>query len=115
MTERLRRKVYEVTGLHEVFNDNNRTVVLKSSPEKTVPCLSPLAEKEGPLVKLNDTGRWRRRHALIVPQTFFYYYDEAATDLGPQGVIDLELYTNIQVVDGEREHDSACSTANGST
>lgn len=39
--------MYEATGLQEVFNDSNISVVLKSSPDKTVAALSPLAEKEG--------------------------------------------------------------------
>ena len=49
------------------------------------------------------TGTWRKRRALLVPHTFLYYFGEstAATDLRPHGVIDLELYTDIQVVDGE--------------
>lgn len=104
-SEKLRRRVYEATGLHEVFNDNNTNVVLKSSPEKTAPALSSLAEKEGQLVKLNDTGIWRKRHALLVPHTFLYYFGErsAATDLSPHGVIDLELYTDVQVVKGARK------------
>ena len=48
-------------------------------------------------------GSWRGRHALLVPHTFLYYFGEntAATDVRPHGVIDLELYTDIQVVDGE--------------
>lgn len=49
------------------------------------------------------TGSWRRRRALLVPHTFLYYFGEqtAATDLHPHGVIDLELYTDVQVVDGK--------------
>lgn len=109
-SERLRRRVYEVTGLDEVFNDNNRNVILKSSPEKTVAALSLLAEKEGTVVKLNDTGRWRKRHALLVPHTFLYYFgdDSAATDLTPRGVIDLEQYTDIKIVEGEEIHHIQC-------
>lgn len=40
---------------------------------------------------------------MLVPHTFLYYFGDhtAATDLRPHGVIDLELYTDIQVVDGE--------------
>ena len=55
-SERLKRRVYEATGLQEVFNDNNKHIALKSSPDKTAPALSALAEKEGIVVKLNDTG-----------------------------------------------------------
>lgn len=45
--ETLRRRVYEVTGLSEVFNDPNISINLKSSPEKTVANLSTIAVKEG--------------------------------------------------------------------
>lgn len=104
-SERLRRRVYEVTGLHEVFNDSNVSVLLKSSREKTVAALSPIAEKTGKVVKLNDTGSWKERHALLVPHTFLYYFSNsgqaAAGELRPHGVIDLELYTDVRVVDGE--------------
>lgn len=46
-TARLKRRVYQVTGLSEVFNDSNVSIVLKSSPEKTVSNLSAIAVKEG--------------------------------------------------------------------
>lgn len=68
-SERLKRRVYEATGLQEVFNDNNKHISLKSSPDKTVPALSPLAEKEGIVVKQNDTGQ----HKTTATQTTFYY------------------------------------------
>lgn len=45
--ETLRRRVYEVTGLSEVFNDPNISINVKSSPEKTVANLSTIAVKEG--------------------------------------------------------------------
>lgn len=106
-SERLKRRVFEVSGLSEVFNDLNVHLLVKSSPEKTVAGLSPIAEKSGRVVKLNDSGTWRRRFALLVPHTFLYYYVSGPNDRGgaaelrPHGVIDLELYTDIQVVDGE--------------
>lgn len=108
-SERLKRRVYQVTGLQEVFNDSNVQVLLKSSPEKTVAALAPIAEKSGRVVKLNDTGTWRRRFALVVPHTFLYYFVEGPNDerwsaeLRPHGVIDLELYTDVKVLDGEKE------------
>lgn len=108
-SERLRRRVYQVTGLQEVFNDSNVQVLLKSSPEKCRLSLSPIAEKAGPVVKLNDSGSWRRRFALVVPHTFLYYFVQGPNDqrysaeLRPHGVIDLELYTDVTVLDGETE------------
>lgn len=101
---KLRRQLYEVTGLHQVFNDTNVRIELKSSPEKTAAALSVLAEQQGQVHKLNDTGSWKLRRGYIVPHTFLYYFGEmsAAMDLSPHGVIDLELYTDIQIVDGEQ-------------
>lgn len=64
-SERLKRRVYEATGLQEVFNDNNKHIALKSSPDKTAPALSPLAEKEGIVVKLNDTGGCNTASSII--------------------------------------------------
>lgn len=55
-SERFKHRVYEATGLGEVFNDSNVHLSVKSSPEKTAPSLSLIAEKEGCLRKLNDTG-----------------------------------------------------------
>ncbi|CAM9148372.1 unnamed protein product, partial [Scytosiphon promiscuus] len=100
-SERLQHRLYSATGLGEVFNDSNVHLSIKSSPEKTAPALSPLAEKEGTVVKLNDSGCWRKRRALLVPHTFLYYFAEstADTDLRPHGVIDLLLYTDVEVVD----------------
>ena len=101
---RLSRHLYEVTGLHEVFNDSNIRLEVKSSPGATCQALSHLCEREGAVEKVNDSGSWKHRRALVVPHTFLYYFPEAtaSTDLGPHGVIDLELYTDIQVLDGEQ-------------
>lgn len=69
-SERLKRRVYEATGLQEVFNDNNKHIALKSSPDKTAPALSPLAEKEGIVVKLNDTGQGKTTSTTVKPLIF---------------------------------------------
>lgn len=58
-SERLQHRLYSATGLGEVFNDSNVHLSVKSSPEKTALALSPLAEKEGTVVKLNDSGGLR--------------------------------------------------------
>ena len=65
-SERLKHRVYEATGLGEVFNDSNVHLSVKSSPDKTSHSLSLIAEKQGSLYKLNDTGKWRagRREPL---------------------------------------------------
>lgn len=101
---RIRRHLYEATGLHEVFNDSNTRLEVKSSPGTTYQTLLHLCEREGAVEKLNDSGSWKNRRALLVPHTFLYYFSEAtaSTDLVPHGVIDLELYTDVQVVEGER-------------
>ena len=71
-------------------------VKLKDRPSRL--CSPPLIR-----VIFLTTGSWRKRRALLVPHTFLYYFGEktAATDLRPHGVIDLQLYTNVQVVEGE--------------
>lgn len=56
-SERLKHRVYEATGLGEVFNDSNVHLSVKSSPDKTNHSLSLIAEKQGALFKLNDTGK----------------------------------------------------------
>lgn len=58
-SERLKHRVYEATGLGEVFNDSNIHLSIKSSPDKTNRELSLIAEKQGALSKLNDTGKRR--------------------------------------------------------
>lgn len=63
-SERLQHRLYSATGLGEVFNDSNVHLSVKSSPEKTVLALSPLAEKEGTVVKLNDSGTPRLIHSF---------------------------------------------------
>lgn len=60
-SERLKHRVYEATGLGEVFNDSNVHLSVKSSPEKTAAALSLLAEREGLITKLNDSGAGRCR------------------------------------------------------
>lgn len=72
------------------------TVVLLQS-------LIPLHFVREQVVKLNDTNNWRQRHALVVPHTFLYYFgSDSPTELSPHGVIDLEQYTDVKVLDGER-------------
>lgn len=57
------------------------------------------------VVKLNDTNIWRERYAMLVPHTFLYYFGSgSAEDLRPHGVIDLELYTDIKILEGEKSH-----------
>lgn len=55
-SERFKHRVYEATGLGEVFNDSNVHLSIKSSPDKTARGLSLVAEREGIMFKLNDTG-----------------------------------------------------------
>lgn len=59
--------MYEATGLGEVFNDSNVHLSVKSSPDKTNSSLSLIAEKQGGLYKLNDTGKKRHVAAGNLP------------------------------------------------
>lgn len=63
-SERLKHRMYEATGLGEVFNDSNVHLSIKSSPDKTNHALSLIAEKQGSLYKLNDTGTLAHRRRL---------------------------------------------------
>ena len=45
--------------------------------------------------KKNEQGIWEKRFVCTVPHLFLYYYQSDSSDV-PRGIIDLELYTNIQ-------------------
>ncbi|CAM9603959.1 unnamed protein product, partial [Choristocarpus tenellus] len=77
----------------------NVSLVVKSTPQKTIASLSKIATCEGKVIKLNDSAQWRERYALLVPHTFLYYFDKV--DPRPRGTIDLEHYTRIEILEGE--------------
>ncbi len=45
---------------------------------------------------------WHRRYCALVPHTFLYYFEKDDSS-SPKGVIDLELYSNIEIGDGGDE------------
>ncbi len=42
---------------------------------------------------------WHRRYCALVPHTFLYYFERDDSS-SPKGVIDLELYSNIETGGG---------------
>lgn len=80
-SERLKHRVYEATGLGEVFNDSNVHLSIKSSPDKTNRSLSLIAEKQGSLCKLNDTGKRRYGGRASAMMMYCCMYDICSTAL----------------------------------
>ncbi len=79
---------------------------LQSSPSKDAATTSNLAVKSGFLLKRNEQGSWQKRFVCVVPHTFLYYFDSELGD-APRGIIDLELYTNVNRDDGILKLESA--------
>lgn len=100
---------YNSPPLRLIYRDemNARFRKMTTSPPSLLATISPACflsiSSCASTMILTGTGSWRRRRALLVPHTFLYYFAEstAETDLRPHGVIDLLLYTDVEVVDGE--------------
>jgi len=75
---------------------NVETLTIKGSPTKDAITTSGLATRSGYLMKRNEQGQYHRRFVCTVPHMFLYYYDNEMAD-GPRGIIDLELYTKIEI------------------
>jgi hypothetical protein len=85
------------------------TITLKTTPDKGAITTSKLAIKVGHLMKKNEQGQWQKRFCAFVPHCYLYYYDSAEAE-SPRGIIDMEIFTNIQRVDNTL----TCATADGS-
>jgi hypothetical protein len=46
-------------------------------------------------MKRNEQGVWQKRYMCIVPHMYLYYFDTELAE-APRGIIDLELYQNIE-------------------
>mmetsp|Transcript_5453 Transcript_5453/g.16134 ORF Transcript_5453/g.16134 Transcript_5453/m.16134 type:complete len:369 (+) Transcript_5453:306-1412(+) len=79
------------------WSSNNTTLTIKSSPPKTAAVATRLAVRAGVLTKRNEQKVWQRRYCALVPQTLLYYYDGEAAEAA-RGIIDLEYYTEVEVV-----------------
>lgn len=75
---------------------NVETLTVKGSPQKDAITTSGLATRSGYLMKRNEQGQFHRRFVCTVPHMFLYYYDNEMGD-SPRGIIDLELYTKVEI------------------
>ena len=78
-------------------SSNNTTLTIKSSPPKTAAVATRLGVRTGVLTKRNEQQVWQRRYCALVPQTLLYYYDGEHSE-SARGIIDLEYYTEVEVV-----------------
>mmetsp|Transcript_9333 Transcript_9333/g.28202 ORF Transcript_9333/g.28202 Transcript_9333/m.28202 type:complete len:390 (+) Transcript_9333:340-1509(+) len=76
---------------------NNTSLTIKSSPPKTAGVATRLGVRAGALTKRNEQQSWQRRYCVLVPQTLLYYFDGERSEQ-PRGIIDLEYYTEVEVV-----------------
>mmetsp|Transcript_30104 Transcript_30104/g.93118 ORF Transcript_30104/g.93118 Transcript_30104/m.93118 type:complete len:207 (-) Transcript_30104:1020-1640(-) len=76
---------------------NNTSLTIKSSPPKTAGVATRLGVRAGALTKRNEQQSWQRRYCVLVPQTLLYYFDGECSEQ-PRGIIDLEYYTEVEVV-----------------
>ncbi|KAJ8598499.1 hypothetical protein CTAYLR_001366 [Chrysophaeum taylorii] len=51
----------------------------------------------GTLTKRNEQHQWQRRYCALVPQTLLYYFDNEYSE-SARGIIDLEYYTDVEIV-----------------
>ena len=72
------------------------TMQIKGTPNKDAITTSSYASKCGYMMKRNEQGEFRRRFVCTVPHMFLYYFDNEIAD-SPKGIIDLELFTKIEI------------------
>lgn len=76
---------------------NNTALTIKSSPPKTAATARRLGVQSGMLTKRNEQHQWQRRFCCLVPQTLLYYFDTEYSE-SARGIIDLEFYTDVEIV-----------------
>lgn len=64
------------------------------TPNKDACTTANLAIRSGFLLKRNEQGNYQKRFICVVPHMFLYYFDNELSE-APRGIIDLELYTNV--------------------
>ena len=72
------------------------TMQIKGTPNKDAITTSSYASKCGYMMKRNEQGQFHRRFVCTVPHMFLYYFDNEMAD-APKGIIDLELFTKIEI------------------
>lgn len=78
-------------------SNNNTALTIKSSPPKSAATARRLGVQAGMLTKRNEQHQWQRRYCALVPQTLLYYFDTEYSD-SARGIIDLEFYTDVEIV-----------------
>ncbi|KAJ1450553.1 hypothetical protein M885DRAFT_621614 [Pelagophyceae sp. CCMP2097] len=99
---------------------NSTSLTIKSSPPKTAPVAARLAVREKTVSRklaLEEASPWRapsemavvggsgfmtkrneqQQYCALVPQTLLYYFDSAESE-SARGIIDLEYYTEVEIV-----------------
>lgn len=72
------------------------TLTVKATPNKDAISVASIASKTGYLMKRNEQGQFHRRFVCTVPHMFLYYFDNEMADT-PRGIIDLDLFTKIEI------------------
>lgn len=83
-------------GLLNNDADWKATLQVKGTPTKDAETMSQFAVRKGYLRKKNEQGQFHWRYACTVPHMFLYYYDSDHAQ-SPRGIIDLELFTKIDI------------------
>jgi len=78
--------------------DGEVHLAVKGSPPKDAISVTKSAIKSGYLMKRNKQGQYHRRYVCTVPHMFLYYFDNEMSD-SPHGIIDLELFSKIEIED----------------
>lgn len=76
--------------------DWKATLQVKGTPSKDAETMSQFAVRKGYLQKKNEQGQFHWRYVCTVPHMFLYYYDTDHSE-APRGIIDLELFTKIDI------------------
>ena len=84
-------------GVGGLSGSNNTALTIKSSPPKSAAVARRLGVHIGYLTKRNEQHQWQRRYCALVPQTLLYYFDNEYSD-SARGIIDLECYTDVEIV-----------------
>lgn len=75
---------------------NKSVLTIKGTPNKDAISIANLSTKSGYLLKMNEQGQFHRRFICVVPHMFLYYFDNEMAD-NPRGIIDLELFTKVEI------------------
>ena len=89
------RRLVGASAHNQSFKEKT-TLTIKATSTKDAITVASRATKSGYLKKLNEQGQFHRRFVCTVPHMFLYYFENEMAD-SPRGIIDLELYTKIEI------------------